>query len=97
MRKNQLFYEFKKKTKWLSRCPQLIQIAKREASHSKIMFYRDTIHISRKPCARGDIVIHISSALAQHIFQRGLKKVVLILHIFKGVVLELYESPRNPA
>ena len=65
------------------------------------MFYRDTqtlvIHISRGTCARGDIVIHISFALAQHISQRGLKQVVLILHIFEGVVLELYESPTNSA
>ena len=65
------------------------------------MFYRDTqtlvIHTPRGTCIRGDIVIHISFTLAQHILQRGLNKVVLILHIFKGVVLELYESPRNPA
>jgi hypothetical protein len=65
------------------------------------MFYRDTqalvIHIPRGSCTRGDRVIHISFALAQNISQRGFKKVVLILHIFKGVVLELYESPRNPA
>ena len=65
------------------------------------MFYRDTqalvIHISRGTCTRGDIVIHISFALAQHISQRGLKQVVLIVAYLKGVVLELYESPRNPA
>ena len=44
------------------------------------MFYRDTqtlvIHISRGTCARGDIVIHITFALAPHIPQRGLKKVI---------------------
>ena len=65
------------------------------------MFYRDTqalvIHISRGTCARGDIVIHISFALTQHIFQRGLNKVVLIVAYLEGVVLELYESPTNPA
>ena len=74
---------------------------KRQASHWKIMFYRDTqtfvIHISRGTCARGDKVIHISFALAQHISQRGLKKVLLILHVFEGVVLELYESPKTSA
>ena len=57
-----------------------MQIAKREASHLKIMFYRDfqalVIHIPRGTCARGDILIHISFALAQHISQRGLKQVV---------------------
>ena len=67
----------------------------------KIIFYRDTqalvIHISRGTCARGDIVIHISFALAQHISQRGLKKLVSIVACLKGCVLELYESPRNPA
>ena len=65
------------------------------------MIYRDTqalvIHISRGTCTRGDIVIHISFALAQHIPQRGLTKVLLIVAYLKGVVLELYESPRNPA
>ena len=65
------------------------------------MFYRDTqalvIHISRGTCTRGDIVIHISFALAQRISQRGLKKVLLIVAYLKGVVLELYESPRTPA
>ena len=95
---NQIFYEFLKK-KLLWRCPKLIGIAEREASHSEIMFYRDAqalvIHIPRGTCTRGDIVIHI--AFAHHISQRGLKQVVLILHIFKGVVSELYESPRNPA
>ena len=54
--------------------------AKREASHSKIMFYRDTqalvIHISRGTCTRGDIVIHISFALARNISQRGFQKVI---------------------
>ena len=39
------------------------------ASHSKIMFYRDTqalvIHISRGTCTRGDIVIHIIFAHAR--------------------------------
>ena len=65
------------------------------------MFYRDTqalvIHISRGTCTRGDIVIHISFALAQHISQRGFKKVILIVAYVKGVVLELYESPTNSA
>ena len=65
------------------------------------MFYRDAqalvIHIPRGTCIRGDILIPIRFVFAQHIFQRCLKQVVLILHIFKGVVLELYESPRNPA
>ena len=66
------------------------------------MFYRDTqalvIHIPRGTCARGDIiVIHISFALAQHISQRGLTKVRLIVAYFKGVVWELYESPTNSA
>ena len=65
------------------------------------MFYRDTqtlvIHTPRGTCIRGDIAIHISFALAQHISQRGLNKVVLIVHIFKGVVLESYESPTSPA
>ena len=92
---------FRKKKKMLLRCHKLIQIARREASHSEIMFYRDTqafvIHIPRGTCARGDMVIHISFALAQHISQRGLKQVVLILHVFEGVVLELYESPTNSA
>ena len=54
--------------------------AKRQVSHSKIMFYRDTqtlvIHISRETCTRGDIVIHISFAFAQHISQRGFKKII---------------------
>ena len=39
----------------------------------KIMFYRDTqtlvIRISRGTCTRGDIVIHITFALAPHISQ----------------------------
>ena len=52
------------------------------------MFYRDTqalvIHISRGTRVRGDIVIHISLALARHTPQRGLNKL-------------LYELPRNPA
>ncbi len=65
------------------------------------MFYRDTqalvIHISRGTCTRGDIVIHISFALAQHISQRGFEKVILIVAYLKGVVLELYESPTNSA
>ena len=65
------------------------------------MFYRDTqalvIRISRGTCARGDMVIHISFALAQHISQRGFKKVILIVAYLKAVVLELYESPKNPA
>ena len=65
------------------------------------MFYRDTqalvIHISRGTCTRGDIVIHISFALARHIPQRGLNKVTCIVAYLKGVVLELYESPRIPA
>ena len=85
----------------LSRCPQLMQIAKREASHSEIMFYRDTqtlvIHISRGTCARGDIVIHITFALAQHISQRDFEKVIWIVVYLKGVVLELYETPTNSA
>ena len=83
------------------RCPKLIWIAKREASHSKIMFYRDTqtlvIHISRGTCTRGDIVIHITFALAQHISQRGFKKVIWIVAYLKGVVLGLYETPTNSA
>ena len=83
------------------RCPKLIWIAEREASHSKIMFYRDTqtlvIHISRGTCTRGDIVIHITFALAQHISQRGFKKVIWIVAYLKGVVLELYETPTNSA
>ena len=99
MSKSQNVYEFYKK-KLLLRCPQLIQIAKREASRSKIMFYRDAqalvIHISWGTCTRGDIVIHISFPLAQHISQRGLKKVVLIVAYLKSVVLELYESQTNP-
>ena len=65
------------------------------------MFDRDTrtlvLQTPRGTCARGDIVFRISFALAQRIYQRGLKQVVLILHILKGVVLELHESPRNPA
>ena len=65
------------------------------------MLYRDTqalvIHISRGTCTRGDMVIHISFALAQHISQRGFKKIILIVAYLKGVVLELYESPTNPA
>ena len=69
MTKNQICYEFRKKL--LLRCPKLIGIAKREASHLKIMFYRDAqalvIHIPRGTCARGDTVIRISFALAQHI------------------------------
>ena len=46
----------------------------------EIMFYRDTqtliIHISRGTCARGDIIIHISFALARHISQKGLKQII---------------------
>jgi len=65
------------------------------------MFHRDAqvlvIHISRGTCTRGDIVIHISFALAQQIPQRGFKQIILIVAYLKGVVLELYESPRNPA
>ena len=65
------------------------------------MFYRDTqafvIHISRGTCTRGDIVIHISFALARHISQRGLKQIVVIFAYLKGVVLELYASPTNLA
>ena len=53
----------------LLRCPKLIQIAKREASHVKIMFYRDpqtlVIHIPRGGWSRGDIVKHISWALSR--------------------------------
>ena len=93
------FFMIKKKI--VLRCPKLIWIAKREASHSKIMFYRDTqtlaIHISRGTCTRGDIVIHITFALAQHISQRGFKKVIWIVAYLKGVVLELYETPTNSA
>ena len=85
----------------LLRCPQLTQIVRREASHSEIMFYRDTqalvIHTSRGTCTRGDIVIHISFAPARHISQRGFKKAMLIVAYLEGVVSELYESKRNPA
>ena len=46
----------------------------------KIMFYGDTqalvIHISRGTRTRGDIIIHISFALARNISQRGLTKVL---------------------
>ena len=77
------FFKIFRQKKIVLRCPKLIWIAKREASHSKIMFYRDTqtlaIHISRGTCTRGDIVIHITFALAQHISQRGFKKVILIV------------------
>ena len=63
------------------------------------MFYSDAqalvIHISRGTCTRGDIVIHISFALAQHISQRVLKQVVLIVAYLQSVVLELYESPHD--
>ena len=52
----------------------------------KIMFYRDTyalaIYTSRGACARGDIVIRISYALARNISQRGEKKPLDFLHIF---------------
>ena len=65
------------------------------------MFYHDTqalvIHIARGACTRGDIVIHIGFALAQHISQRGFKKVILIVAYLEGVVLELYESRTNLA
>ena len=65
------------------------------------MFHRDAqvlvIHISRGTCTRGDIVIHISFGLARNIFERGLKKVIWILHVFECVVLELYESSTNSA
>ena len=65
------------------------------------MFYRDTqaliIHISRGTCIRGDMVIHISFAVAQPISQRGFKQVISIVAYLEGVVLELYESPKNPA
>ena len=68
------------KKKLLLRCPKLIQIVEREASHLKIMFYHDSqalvIHIPRGTCTRGDIVIRISFALAQRIFQIGFKKVI---------------------
>ena len=79
---NPFFYVFlkKEKKKQLLRCSKLLQIAKRGASHSKIMFDRDTqalvIHISRGTCTRGDIVIHISLAFARPIPQRGLKQVI---------------------
>ena len=100
-KQSDFLWDLEKKKRLLLRCPKLIKLFERQASRSKIMFYRDTqalvIHISRGTCTRGDIVIHISFALAQHISQRGLKKGVWILHIFKCVVLELYESPRNPA
>ena len=80
---------------------QLIQIAKRETSRSKIMFYCDNqalvLHISWGTCTRGDVVIHISFAFAQHISQRGFKQVILIFAYLEGVVLELYESPTNLA
>ena len=76
------FMNFIKK-KLLLRCPKLMGIAKRWASHSKIMFYRDTktfvIHISRGTCTRGDIVITISFALAQRNSQWGSKKVIVII------------------
>ena len=66
--------------KFLLRCPQLVNIIKREQSHSKIMFYRDAqalvIHIPRGTCTRGDMVIHITFVFARHISQRGLKKVI---------------------
>ena len=60
------------------------------------MFYRDTqalvIHVAWGTCIRGDIVIHISFAfVGQHRFF-----VFLNTTEFLGVVLELYESPRNP-
>ena len=70
MPKNQIAYNFFKK-KLLLRCTKLTRFAKREASRSKIMFDRDAqalvIHIPRGTCTRGDIVIRISFALAQHI------------------------------
>ena len=51
------------------------------------MFYRDAqvlvIHISRGTCTRGDIVIHISFALARNIPQRGMKN-ALVIHISRG-------------
>ena len=59
------------KKKLLLRCTKLIRFAKPEASHSKIMFYRHAhvlvIHIPQGTCTRGDIVIRISFAFAQHI------------------------------
>ena len=45
--------------------------------------------------ARGDMVIHISFARAQHISQRGFKKVIRIVAYLKGVVLEVYETQTN--
>ena len=51
------------------------------------MFDRDAqalvIHISRGTCTRGDMVIHISFALARNIPQRGLKQ-ILVIHISRG-------------
>ena len=100
MPKNQIFYEFYKK-KLLPRCSKLIWIAERKASHLKIMFYHHAqtlvVQLSRGTCARGDIVIRISFAFAQHISEWGSKNVIWIVHVFEGVVLELYESPTNSA
>ena len=57
----------------------------------KTMFYYDTqpwvIHISRGTCNRGDILIHISSAFARHIPQRGLNKVIWIVAYLKRCCL----------
>ena len=100
MPKRQIFHEFQKQ-KLLLRWPKLMQMGKREASQLNIMFYRDpqalVIHIPRGTCTRGDIVIHISFALAQHISQRGFEKAMLIVAYLEGVVLELHESPTNLA
>ena len=70
----------------LVRCPKLKWIAKREASHLRSMFSRVpqtlVIPILRATCIHGDIVIHISFVHAQDNFQRGLQKVMMILHLF---------------
>ena len=59
-----IFYNFYKKKKSPRRSPEVVCVAKREASHIRIIFSRDpqtlVITISRGTCIHGGIVILIS-------------------------------------
>ena len=69
MTKNQIFYAFLKNKTVLAMSQTNVNCLAGSVV-LKIMFYRDTqvlvIHLSRGTCARGDIVIHSSFALARH-------------------------------
>ena len=67
------------------RCPQLIQIAKRETLRIEIAFCSDAqivlIPTLRGTTIHGNIVKHISLAHRQHTFQDDFQKVIIIVHL----------------